>query len=126
MHQRSGILFVLATGLLQGCQLLNIQPKLCTMEAVPALTVRVTDETGKSLLNRSTIRVQDGSYVDSLTVTDAALPAASLAYERSGNYEVRVDRAGYQPWIQKNVRVRKGECHVQTIELEAKLEKLNE
>ena len=97
------------------------------MEGVPAVQVQVVDaQTGKSLLVRSTIRVQDGAYVDSATPTDPAISAVNLAYERSGNYKVQVDRAGYYPWQQENVRVRKGECHVQTVKLEARLRKLDQ
>ena len=126
MRGRSGLSLICATGLLQGCQLLNFQPRLCTMEGRPAVHVQVADaQTGESLLVQSTIRVQDGAYVDSATPTDPAISAVNLAYERSGNYIVQVDRAGYHPWKQENVRVRKGECHVQTVKLEAKLRKLD-
>lgn len=125
MRCRSGLWLIVATGLLQGCQLFNFQPKLCSMEALPALRVHVVDaETGKSLLMQSTIRIQDGDYADSATPTEPAISAVNLAYERSGNYKVQVERTGYHPWKQENIRVRKGECHVQTIELEAKLRKL--
>jgi hypothetical protein len=45
-----------------------------------------------------------------------------LAHEQSGTYEVTVEAQGYSLWQRTGVRVRDGECHVQTAELTARLQ----
>ena len=44
-------------------------------------------------------------------------------YERPGVYDVLVQKPGYEDWTAENVRVRDGTCNVQTIDLQARLER---
>jgi len=98
----------------------------CTSIAVPAVSVGVADSlSGTPVAVEAIVRVRDGAYLDSVIVPPPQpgyffLPA-SLAVERTGNYDVTVTASGYRQWRQGNVRVRDANCHPQTAHLTARL-----
>jgi hypothetical protein len=108
------------------CELLD--PVLCTASSEPAVVVWVYDaETGSPAAHGATGWVREGAYTDTLTPYHFASgnPESLLslrgADERPGTYEVRVEKAGYEPWTRTGVRARPGTCHVQTVDVDAHL-----
>lgn len=100
---------------------------VCTTEARPSVSVLVRDAvSGVSITPGSTVHVQDGTFVDSIVVpanwdpTYRATPWAS--YERPGTYTVRARKSGYTEASVTGVRVTQGECHVNTVEVDLRLQ----
>jgi hypothetical protein len=107
--------------------------RLCPMNRVYGIWLRVLDsETGLDAACGATIRIKDGAYIDTLRAEDCDLPdSLRTAYlvaaeERSGTYEIFVEKAGYRPWHMTNVVVEKKrcDCHVRTKKIEARLQPL--
>ena len=97
---------------------------VCTMEARPGITVEPVDATtGQSVSQHTTVIAMAGSYADTATVHTTGVPSISAAYERPGTYAVIVRHPDYREWQRSGVLVTKDECHVQTVRLQAELEK---
>jgi hypothetical protein len=47
-----------------------------------------------------------------------------LAYERAGRYDLEIQAPTYRPWRLTGIRVTENECHVQTVPVQARLQKL--
>lgn len=99
----------------------------CTLIALPAITVEVTDAiSGAYLAEGAWGLVRDGEYVDSLqpfsSGTGGVLRSFQAAHERIGVYEVSVWRDGYDPWTRTGVVVEADVCHVITVPLMAELQ----
>lgn len=93
---------------------------VCTTEARPAITVTVridNGETPEDGVYEAT--VTNGDFSETQPVVDGN---ASLAHERAGTYRVEVTTQGQPVWHQDDVRVTRGECHVDTVELTALVE----
>ena len=123
---------LLLASMMAGCGILD--PTVCTTEARPAIQVDVLDSISGSPV-RGPIRVvaSDGSEMFEFDSQDIVLsPTADpdtvvfgpfyLAHERPGTYDVAVEAQGYRMWQRTGVRVRDGECHVQTADLMALLQ----
>lgn len=103
----------------------------CTLEARAAISITVVDSVTRAGIGAgATLILQEGAYRDSVT-----FPADQPYYnstplwgfasaEREGTYDVRVRRPGYQLWERRGVRVTSDQCHVNTVELEARLQAL--
>ena len=70
----------------------------------------------------------EGSYQDSLRPfvydgTPPAMVSRAAAHERPGRYTVEVRASGHVDWHLQNVLVEPGECHVRTVNLEARLQR---
>ncbi|MEP0547553.1 MAG: hypothetical protein ABJF88_11525 [Rhodothermales bacterium] len=119
-------LFPLAFVLLSaGCD--AIQSGNCTAEAEPAIEVEVIDAaTGEPAAEGATGVVTEGAYSDSLIVIGINADNQEFllggAYERTGTYDVRVEKEGYQTWTREGVRVRGDDCGPRTVRLTAQLE----
>jgi len=103
--------------------------RLCELHVVPAIIVDITDSvTGALLAEQASGEVRDGDYVDSLQpkrwTKDWIMASRAAAEERPGTYEVTVMHHGYAPWSIKGVKVNRDECHVETVELKARLRRL--
>lgn len=87
------------------------EPIACTLEARPAVDLRVVDGAGL-LLPGVTVNYQvDGGAVQTL-VCDTVLPCA-LGYELAGTYAITASKAGYVP-SSTTVTVGRDVCHVIT------------
>jgi hypothetical protein len=125
MHPTRSVpsLAVAALATLIGCELFSGP---CTLEARPAITVVVQDSLTGSAPDTAGARVvaMDGAYADTARW---AFPHArggteyTLALERAGVYVVRVEYPGYRVWEQRGIRVRDGDCHVNTVQVFARL-----
>ena len=109
---------ILGSGaLLGGCS------RVCPAVAAPYLTVEVRDaQTGAPAAEGATGTASDGAFVDPLNAFDN-LVMVPETYERPGVYDVLVRKPGYEDWTAENVRVRDGMCNVQTVDLQARLER---
>ena len=113
----AAILFLV---LFAGCLELS-GPEVCTAESVPGLDVTVERiDTGEPLADALVV-ARDGTFADSartrLPPGDSGSAAARLAFERSGEYDVTVQKDGYEPAVRHDVQVDENECHVETVEL---------
>jgi len=94
-------------------------PVMCTKDMRAGIVLTVVDEiTGNPALSGSTITLQDQSYVETLPQGSSA-----GAWERKGNYDIIISHPDYLTWLRQNVLVTADECHVHTVEIEAKLKK---
>jgi hypothetical protein len=94
-------------------------PIACTLNAVAGIVVTTVDSaTGQPVQAVAQVIVQDGAYTDKAI---ALPPQYYAAYERPGTYLVSVSLAGYQLWQMPNVVVRRGQCHVTSAQLTARL-----
>ena len=92
---------------------------VCTMEARSSISIAVLDAaTGDSLGVTPTGTVRDGSFEEALQAFGSQL---SGPFERKGTYDVTVTAPGYASWDTTGVVVTADECHVQTVQLTARL-----
>lgn len=104
-----------------GC---NLFPGACTTEAAPAVSVDVRDpDTNEPAGRGARIIVRDGEFADTADFTDSYDGPYGLAHERAGTYTVTVEQQGYRLWSQSEVRATRGECHVRTASLTARLQR---
>ena len=101
--------------------------RVCTAELRFGVVVRVTDSvTARPAASGSTLVIREGTYVDSMSIPAARPDLDELTFggagERAGTYTVTVTKSGYRPWTRTGVRVTKGECHVNQVQLEARLQ----
>ena len=94
---------------------------ICTTNFAPAVVVEIRDSTtGAPLAQGARGAVQEGTFIDSLRpLSSTTLQAAG---ERPGIYTVTVVHPGYSQWLRTDVHVQRGECHVQTVTLQALLQ----
>lgn len=118
----------LGLAMLSGCSLSDIFDggRLCTANIQPGIQATVTDSvTGAPAAAGAKLVARDGTYADSsMYPADPQYQQAWLAgaYERAGTYAVTITKPGYRPWAKSGVVVTRGECHVNTVKLEAKLQ----
>jgi D-serine deaminase-like pyridoxal phosphate-dependent protein len=111
---RAGAIVIGAVGI-TACDVFG--PKDCDLRAYPAIMVAIRDSlTDVPVTEGVRVIARDGTYADT-----ADFRVFGLAHERPGTYTVTVEKDGYQTWSRTGVRVRDGECHVQTVELTARL-----
>ena len=93
------------------------------MQFVYGISATVTDAaTGASITPGSYLVVREGGYVDSASAMGDFLAAAG---ERAGTYAITIGRPGYSSFSQSGVRVTRNECHVNPVQLEARLVRAN-
>lgn len=108
---------VLLTG---GCNLPGTTA--CTADARPAVSVDVRDSVTNAVAGRGArIVARDGAYADTADFTDYAGPYG-LAHERAGTYTVTVEQQDYRPWSRAGLTATRGECHVRTVAITARLQ----
>lgn len=90
-----------------------------------AIVVEILDlETGRPIAEMAQGHVTEGDYTGLLNpywFRDGIMVARSAADERAGTYTVFVTHPDYDPWMQTDVRVRQGVCHVITQTLRAEM-----
>ena len=111
---------------LAGCDAVSRALDACDDVAEFGIGVGVVDSVSNiSLVNGTTVRVQDGTFSDSAAIAgDSSLmfsPRIWLVPERPGTYAIGVTHAGYRDWATSNVRVVKDGCHVSPVLVDAKL-----
>ncbi|HET6777637.1 MAG TPA: hypothetical protein VFH26_01985 [Gemmatimonadales bacterium] len=99
----------------------------CTQGVEPAIVVEIRDGfDGTPLAGSSRGAVQEGQFVDSLrpygSFGNGVLISRAAADERPGVYTVTVEHDGYLTWRVEGVRVQRGSCNVETVQLTAGLQ----
>jgi hypothetical protein len=110
-----------------GCTLASSACKLvpgpCTTNAAPAVSVAVHDSASNALVGRGAkIIARDGAFADTADITNEYDGPYGLAHERTGSYDVTVEQQGYRVWSRAGLNVTRGECHVQTVSITARLQ----
>lgn len=122
-----GMLLVLLGAASTGCRLI-IPADGCSAVFKPALSVRVQDSaSGAMAASGAQLVVHDGAYTDSGSFPANHPELDSLPLEaggeRAGTYTVTIRKIAYRDWAQTGVAVTKGECHVNTVTLNALLQR---
>jgi hypothetical protein len=121
---RAGLILLAAS--LSGCNVLDaLVPQECVEMIYPGIEVEVRDaRTGApAAFNASgTARDKEDTYPLDVGSRDAETALQMIAFTPAGVYDLVIKKPGYQDWIATNVRVRQGECTVETEHLEARLE----
>jgi hypothetical protein len=95
----------------------------CTLSVEPGVLVEIRDAAdGTPIAATASGTLMDGSYRDSLRLHDGSLTRAG-ADERGGTYTVQVLHSGYVPWERRAIRVRDTGCHVDTVTLQAEMQR---
>jgi hypothetical protein len=112
--------FLVASTALSGCS----EWAGCTTSVEPGVVVEIRDAVdGTPIAATASASVTEGSFQDSLRLYDGSLTRAG-ADEREGTYTLRVFHTGYVTWEQAAVRVRDRGCHVETVTLQANLQRV--
>ena len=99
---------------------------MCTPSVDPSIVVFVVnDSDGTPEAEGAWGWIQDGEYVEDFHnhrwSPDGVLLSFQAGYERTGIFDVFVRKDGFADWERLDVRVDKGACHVNTVELTASL-----
>jgi hypothetical protein len=101
---------------LAGCESVKIptDPVVCTAIAVSSLNVTVRDAaSGARICDATVVAIQPGERFELMRFPETPDACTySGPWERAGVFEVRVERAGYQPAAVTGIRVSADECHV--------------
>lgn len=85
----------------------------CTEEARAGLNITVKDAVTNRLLGEGiTVKATDGSFMETLEFFNANEPVFSGAWEREGDYIIRVSGIGYITFVSETITVKADECHV--------------
>ena len=116
-----------AQALLADSTLVNV---VCTVALQPAITLTVVDSaSGQSAgLTSINISIQNGLGRDTVFVTSVPTGAppfsVGLAFERVGTFDLTATAAGYRVWTQTGVVVGRDLCHVITVPITARLQRV--
>lgn len=111
---------VLSALLAHGCDLFPLV--VCTDHLVYGIEVTVRDSTTGELLSMDPTGVlTDGPYRE--TMEPVGTSTLWGAPERPGTYDIEITAQGYRTWNRQGVEVEmeRNGCHVQTVELEARM-----
>ena len=97
----------------------------CTSEARFGIVVTVRDSvTGNVVPGPVVVTARDGSYAETAGPPFSnGVDSFVLAVERKGRYDVSVQAPDYRTWVRTGVQVTADECHVHTVQLQARLQK---
>ena len=100
--------------------------RVCTANVVPGITVVIVDSvSGKPRAAEAVAVARERAFVDTLdpaVMQGNVLISRQGAHERRGIYEVVVRAPGYLDWVRTRVIVSSNDCHVNTVQLEARLQ----
>ncbi|WP_188438543.1 carboxypeptidase-like regulatory domain-containing protein [Planktosalinus lacus] len=85
----------------------------CTQEARAGLNVTVKNAITNNYLGLgTTVLATDGNYSETQEYMEGIVPSFVGAWEREGNYILRVSAEGYATYISETITVNSDECHV--------------
>jgi hypothetical protein len=100
--------------------------RVCTAHIAPGISVTITDSvSGEPRAAEAVALAREGAFVDTLGPAGFqgnVMISRQGAHERPGFYEVVVRAPGYGDWVQTGVIVRPGDCHVNGVQLAARLQ----
>ncbi|HWN68495.1 MAG TPA: hypothetical protein VNM90_12735, partial [Haliangium sp.] len=92
-------------------------------EAAPGLVVTVSDATTGMHLEQATVIVVDGEYVEEVDPSFVYQGQYSAAYERAGVYDIEVSSEGYVTVTLEDIEVAEDACHVETRQIDVRLQR---
>jgi hypothetical protein len=120
------ILAMLPIVLLAGCNSDNDDGVVCTTEVISGIAITVIDDVTEAPIScGATALLQESSYEEELTNPESSDCDSTTmllgAVERQGFYNITVQKEGYEYWYAYDVEVTEGLCHVEQVEVEARL-----
>ncbi|WNC69770.1 hypothetical protein RI845_06385 [Thalassotalea nanhaiensis] len=102
----------------------------CTTSVEPAIEIEVYDSASQLPITcGAKATIQDGTFTQEVENTpDTDCDDSNMltaADERAGNYDISISKEGYYEWNTYNVAVSENECHVNTVTIQAYLEKIS-
>jgi hypothetical protein len=118
---------ILVVAAMRGCITDGV---VCSTEFVFGINVMVVDSATADPPSEATLLATSGTFTDSVgprapvqTVANGPLVLVlSTAGERAGIYSVTVRSPGYRDWTRTGIRVTANECHVNPVNLTARLQ----
>lgn len=98
---------------------------VCTAEFVYGLNISLFDSVSGEPLSICDVNysITEGEYLDESDPNDFdrcdVITSILGAGERTGVYDIEIEKAGFEPWTTEGVIVNGDECHVTTVKLEA-------
>lgn len=117
------LLATTGAALLGGCGIFTA-PETCASINGPGLAVTVFERgTMNSLIRGSLITARVGDHVEVLDLRGevGVGGTAVMAWERTGRYQVTVERTGYERWQRDGIAVERGKCGMETVYVRAEL-----
>ena len=115
---RTRRILVLCLSMAIGACVDDPDPVVCTAIAVSSLAVTVRDAvTAQPVCDARVVALQGGTTYELRPLGEATGCTYSGPEERSGLFDVRVTKAGYEDAAVTNVRVTADECHVIPVQL---------
>ncbi len=102
----------------------------CNDSEEPAIEIEVFDSATQLPIScGAKATIQDGTFTQEVENTPETNCDDSIilgaADERAGNYDISISKEGYYEWNTYNVVVSENECHVNTVNIQAYLEKIS-
>lgn len=106
-----------------GCEFLQGSTG-CTLEQRPSFRITLTDSITAAPVTEPGLRafVREATFLEELFCREGVCVGV---LERPGRYDVTVVSPSYKPWVRSGVRVREGDCHVETAVFAARLQPLS-
>jgi len=119
-------LLTVAAAAMRGC----ITGTVCTTQFVYGINITVVDSATADPPSEATLLATSGTFTDSVgprapsqwVANGPLVLVLSTAGERAGAYSVTVRSPGYRNWTRTGIRVTANECHVNPVNLTARLQ----
>jgi hypothetical protein len=118
---------ILVAAVMRGCITDGV---VCTDEFVFGLNITVVDSATADPPSEATLLARSGTFTDSVgprapfqwVANGPLVLILSTAGERAGLYSITVRSPGYRDWTRTGIRVTANECHVNPVNLTARLQ----
>lgn len=121
-----GVIGAIVALALLGCELFEED---CSLIIANNMQITLRDSVTNDPIVADSIVVitTDGAYADTIRLSMPVLvsiPQVRVRGERAGTYRVQVTATGYAPWVREGVRVVDEGCHIRTVDLTARMQRL--
>lgn len=114
------VLIILLGPSLAACGLVG--PASCPSVGSAAIQVTVEDASTGEPLENALLVAHDGAFADSATTDSGGKIPLGFLQDRAGNYDLSVEKAGFETWSRSDVEVTLNQCgHAETVRFEVGL-----